>query len=162
MRLRVREWVDIILILRCLTGCTRRAISLAVIVFSRCHAKGVGVVDFNIRFSRHPIGDDRINVMHGVVEPTSSVLFCGVASVAETDVAHVTILQATVSFAATRIAMNKVLENKPDVIWDRAMIPATTVSLCAVSFELILVAELFVRRSNSSVVSFPVFARWCW
>lgn len=100
--------------------------------------------------------------MHGVVEPTGSVLFCGITPVAETNVAHVTILQATVSLSATGIAMNKVLEDKPDVIWDEVMIPATTVSLCAVSFELILVAEPFVGRSNSSVVSFPVFAGWCW
>lgn len=101
--------------------------------------------------------------MHGVIKPTGSVLFCGVAFVAETDMAHITILQATVSFAATRIAMNKVLEDKPDVIWDRAVIPDTVgVSLCAVSFQLVLIAEFFVRRCNSSIVGFPVFTGWCW
>ena len=101
--------------------------------------------------------------MHGMIEPKGSILSRGIAFLAETDVAHVAILQATVSCAATRIAMNKVFENKPDVIWNRTVIPDTVgVTLCAVSFQLILIAELFVRWGNSSVVGSPVFAKWRW
>lgn len=98
-----------------------------------------------------------------MIEPTSSILSRGVAFLAETDVAHVAILQTTVSFTATGIAMNKVFENKPDVIWNGTVIPDTVgVSLCAISFQLILIAELFVRWSNSSVIGSPVFAGWRW
>ena len=101
--------------------------------------------------------------MHSMVKPASSVLSRRVALFAETDVSHVAILQSAVSFSATRIAMNKVFENKLDVIRDRAVILDTVgVTLCAVSFKLILIAEFFVRRCNSSVVGSPVFAGRCW
>lgn len=50
--------------------------------------------------------------------------------------------------------MNKVFENKLDIICDRAMIPDTVgVAFCAVSFKLILIAEFFVSRCNPSVQS---------
>jgi hypothetical protein len=90
----------------------------------------------NIRLGGYPVGNDRVNDMHGVVEPTSTIAFRGVAFVAETYMSLVAIFATTVSLATAWIAVNHVFEDELDALWDGAMIQGTAGTFpffCAVS-----------------------------
>jgi hypothetical protein len=102
------------------------------IVVSRGGCGKVWVMALSVCISRYPLGHDRVNAMHRVVE--SAVTFGAVASIEETYVSYVAVFATTVSSATAWIATNRVFKNELDVFRNMVVVQDTvSAALCTIS-----------------------------
>lgn len=161
-RLRIREWINVVSVLRRLVGRMGWHVCLQVFMFPSGDTRRVGVVYFGVWLGCYPLRHDRIDDMHVAVEPTSIVTLHRIAPVKEAYMAHIAILTTTGSSTAAWVAMHHMFKDEFDVIWNRAVVQDTIgPTFGAVSFQLILVAQ-FSLLSDPNAVGTPIFGRRWW